>query len=60
MADRLDQYPLPPVVLPSWVSDPEQHSFPIDEAVLRDWLPLSPGQRAGSAESIDSSVTRVF
>lgn len=60
MSDRLDQYPLPPVVLPSWVSDPERHSFPIDEAVLRDWLPLSPGKRAGSAEGNDPSVTSAF
>jgi len=39
MKNRLQDHPLPPVVLPGWVSDPGLYKFPIADNILREWKP---------------------
>ena len=41
MINRLEDFPLPPFVLPDWVERPEKFTFPISEEELRAWSPLS-------------------
>jgi len=47
MKHRLEDHPLPNVVLPDWVTSPERFTFPIDERTLRDWSPIAPARRGG-------------
>ncbi|MFH1419218.1 MAG: hypothetical protein ABII12_13150 [Planctomycetota bacterium] len=39
LEQRLEDYPVPEVVLPEWVTHPEDHVFPISEQLLRTWRP---------------------
>jgi hypothetical protein len=39
MSNRLQENPLPTVVLPGWVSDPKLYSFPIPDEQLQEWTP---------------------
>jgi hypothetical protein len=45
MRHRLEDHPLPQVVLPDWVISPEKFTFPIDEQTLRNWSPLGGTRR---------------
>lgn len=50
MQDRLEEYPLPPVILPEWVTSPEKHTFPVADEMLRTWRP--PGLHEQSDELV--------
>lgn len=54
MQMRLEDFPIPEVVLPGWVTDPESFTFPIDEQELRSWSPLAAGTYGGGAASLDT------
>ena len=47
MQQRLADYPMPPVVLPPWVREPERFQFPIEEDNLRAWNPMRPDGLTG-------------
>ena len=40
MRHRLQDHPVPEVVLPEWVTDPGEYTFPIAEEVVAAWTPL--------------------
>ena len=40
MQTRLEDFPLPRLVLPDWVEAPEKHTFPISREALYSWTPL--------------------
>jgi hypothetical protein len=42
MGGRLADHPLPPAVLPDWVTNPQNHSFPIADQQLLSWFPGPP------------------
>jgi hypothetical protein len=46
MKNRIQENPLPVVVLPGWVSDPDLYDFPIAEDVLREWTPVRRKRRS--------------
>jgi len=48
MQARLDDFPMPDVTLPPWVTTPEAFSFPIDDTELRAWTPIK------AADTVDS------
>lgn len=58
MTSRLEDYPIPPVQLPEWITAPDKYAFPISaEEVLR-WSPLASGKpRNKAAELDDQSLT---
>lgn len=39
LAQRIEDHPMPEVVLPVWVTHPEGHVFPLGDEVLRAWRP---------------------
>ncbi len=43
---RLEDFPMSEFSLPEWVAHPEDHTFPIDEEIVRAWTPLQ--RHAGS------------
>jgi hypothetical protein len=43
MGSRLDEHPLPTVVLPEWVEFPGRYKFPIDDETLTQWRPTKGG-----------------
>lgn len=47
---RLEDYPMPPVVLPDWVSHPERFEFPVDQDRMQSWNPI---RAAGGADGAD-------
>lgn len=49
MKHRLEDHPLPNVVLPDWVTSPKRFTFPIDEPTLRGWSPVAPARHGGKS-----------
>lgn len=39
LRQRLEEFPVPDVVFPAWVTHPEDHVFPVSETLLRAWRP---------------------
>ena len=39
MTTRLEDYPMPAVQLPVWVTNPDDYTFPIPQAEVRAWSP---------------------
>jgi len=39
LEQRLEDHPMPEVILPEWVTHPEDHVFPVSEQLLRTWSP---------------------
>lgn len=55
MQTRLEEYPIPPLVLPSWVTHPGRYRFPIEEKRLRRWNPLRAQRRKAPRFEPESS-----
>ncbi len=55
MKARLEDFPMPEVILPEWVTSPDEFAFPIEDAKIREWSPIPQNaEDQNSMESVDN------